>query len=275
MRISVPAMAAVLLVAVALFSSAERPARANEDAASRPSLSEARALLQRAGEPSGPRTLGPIGLDGFQWAREIHLGRGWVGQAVSCVLGGGILVFDPDGRLAGFRRTWEINSLQLFDFDEDGIDELIAEQKDGVGTGVALWNYHVYQVAVSGLTELWSGTSWSYRAAVVEAPRFEEHGFLRFIPSGRGERFTKLVHLFGPADGSSFERRVYAFVDGELVARDQVDAPPKLDEDSRLRQLAAQGLLVLPAAPPDKAFTGRRIPARGKTSSEMVLEDRP
>jgi len=49
---------------------------------------------------------------------------------------------------------------------------------------------------------------------------------------------------------------------------------PKLDEDSRLRQLAARDLLVLPNAPADKAFTGRRIPARGKTASAMVLEDR-
>lgn len=47
-----------------------------------------------------------------------------------------------------------------------------------------------------------------------------------------------------------------------------------LDEDSRLRQLAAQDLLVLPDAPADDAFTGRRIPARGRTASAMVLEDR-
>jgi antitoxin (DNA-binding transcriptional repressor) of toxin-antitoxin stability system len=47
-----------------------------------------------------------------------------------------------------------------------------------------------------------------------------------------------------------------------------------MDEDSRLRQLAAQDLLVLPDAPPANAFTGRRIPARGKSGSEMVLEDR-
>jgi len=48
-----------------------------------------------------------------------------------------------------------------------------------------------------------------------------------------------------------------------------------LDEDSQLRQLAAQDVLVLPESPPNEtAFTGRRIPARGKSASEMVLEDR-
>ena len=48
-----------------------------------------------------------------------------------------------------------------------------------------------------------------------------------------------------------------------------------LDEDARLRQLAARDLVVLPAIPQStERFTGRRIPARGKSASQMVLEDR-
>lgn len=48
-----------------------------------------------------------------------------------------------------------------------------------------------------------------------------------------------------------------------------------LDEDARLRQLAAKDLLVLPEEPPPaERFTAPRIPARGKSASEMVLEDR-
>lgn len=47
-----------------------------------------------------------------------------------------------------------------------------------------------------------------------------------------------------------------------------------LDEDARLRQLAARDLLVLPEGRPDDAFTGRRIPERGKSASAMLLEDR-
>lgn len=48
-----------------------------------------------------------------------------------------------------------------------------------------------------------------------------------------------------------------------------------LDEDARLRQLAARDLLVLPHVPKTtERFSGRRIPARGKSASEMVIEDR-
>ncbi len=48
-----------------------------------------------------------------------------------------------------------------------------------------------------------------------------------------------------------------------------------LDEEGRLRQLAAQDLVQLPesSAPPSWLSTPR-IPTRGKPVSEMVLEDR-
>lgn len=48
-----------------------------------------------------------------------------------------------------------------------------------------------------------------------------------------------------------------------------------LDEDARLRQLAAQDLVRLPAdAGGAGRFAGERIPARGRPASAMVLEDR-
>jgi len=48
-----------------------------------------------------------------------------------------------------------------------------------------------------------------------------------------------------------------------------------LDEEARLRQLAALDLVVLPElSPSTERTTGRRIPARGKPASAMVLEDR-
>lgn len=53
------------------------------------------------------------------------------------------------------------------------------------------------------------------------------------------------------------------------------EASAGLDEDARLRQLAAQDLVVLPEEPePAERFATPRIPARGKPASEMVLEDR-
>ncbi len=48
-----------------------------------------------------------------------------------------------------------------------------------------------------------------------------------------------------------------------------------LDEDARLRQLAAQDLVRLPAdAGAAGRFAGERIPARGRMAAAMVLEDR-
>lgn len=48
-----------------------------------------------------------------------------------------------------------------------------------------------------------------------------------------------------------------------------------LDEDARLRQLAAQDLLELPEDTRSaERFPGPRIPSRGKSASAMVLDDR-
>lgn len=48
-----------------------------------------------------------------------------------------------------------------------------------------------------------------------------------------------------------------------------------LDEDARLRQLAARDLVRLPEGTADAArFAGPRVPARGRSASAMVLEDR-
>lgn len=48
-----------------------------------------------------------------------------------------------------------------------------------------------------------------------------------------------------------------------------------LDEDGRLAQLAARGLVVMSKnPPPGETIADPRIPARGKSAAEMVLEDR-
>jgi hypothetical protein len=119
--------------------------------ASAPTLTEVRARLAEAPRLDKDATLGPISLRGFHWAQEIALGTRWRAVVVSCQLGGGILVFDAAGRFAGSWRTWEIQSLQLMDVDEDGTTELVTDQKDGVGTGLAMWNYHVYRMTAAGL----------------------------------------------------------------------------------------------------------------------------
>lgn len=53
------------------------------------------------------------------------------------------------------------------------------------------------------------------------------------------------------------------------------DEAEGLDEDARLRQLAAREDVILPkpSSRPDR-FEGRRVPSRGRSAAEMVLEDR-
>lgn len=53
------------------------------------------------------------------------------------------------------------------------------------------------------------------------------------------------------------------------------DETEPADEETRLRQLAARDLLVLPEARKEGGrFTRPRVPSRGKSAAEMVLEDR-
>lgn len=47
-----------------------------------------------------------------------------------------------------------------------------------------------------------------------------------------------------------------------------------MDEQERLAEMAARGLVVLPTRPPQPAFQGTVLPNRGKLASEMILEDR-
>jgi prevent-host-death family protein len=46
------------------------------------------------------------------------------------------------------------------------------------------------------------------------------------------------------------------------------------DEQARLTEMAARGLVTLPKRTSRRAFRGSAFPNRGKLASEMVLEDR-
>lgn len=201
----------------------QRPAREDENPKAKPTLPEVRAALAQARIQHSYRTLGPIGLAGFNWAQELILDGGWVVMAVSCNLGGGLLVFDSSAKLAGSWRTSEINSIQMFDFDEDGTQEIVAEQKDSVGTGLATWNWHLYRVNERGLTHLWAGLSYALEA--IGHPPTERQGFIRFVPSGWGDPAPKIVHVVGPVNGGRFEQRVYVWHAGRLEKRDWIIDP--------------------------------------------------
>lgn len=47
-----------------------------------------------------------------------------------------------------------------------------------------------------------------------------------------------------------------------------------MDEQERLAEMAARGLVVLPNRTPPTAFQDPALPNRGKLASEMILEDR-
>jgi len=48
----------------------------------------------------------------------------------------------------------------------------------------------------------------------------------------------------------------------------------EMDEQARLSELAARGLVSLPARATPIAFQGPAVPSRGTLASEMILEDR-
>lgn len=53
---------------------------------------------------------------------------------------------------------------------------------------------------------------------------------------------------------------------------DEIDE--ELREEMLLRELEARGVVVLPAGKSRPAFSGPRVPYRGRPASEMVVEDR-
>lgn len=48
----------------------------------------------------------------------------------------------------------------------------------------------------------------------------------------------------------------------------------EMDEQARLTELAARGLVALPSRAARTGFQGPTVPSRGKLASEMVIEDR-
>lgn len=52
------------------------------------------------------------------------------------------------------------------------------------------------------------------------------------------------------------------------------DDSEELDQDARLRQLAARDIVILPDTRFEHAFTGPRISSRERSAADMVVEDR-
>lgn len=143
--------------------------------------------------------------------------RNW-GIVVSRHLGGDLLAFQENGSLVAHKAVNETTWLHLFDFDEDGVAEVVTEQVDGRGTGVLLKSYYVYRVSPREIVELWKNLS--YRHALIEsreqpgATSLETHrGYLRCEPSGSGRQKPGLLYLVEVRRGEESHRtRRQAFV---------------------------------------------------------------
>ena len=119
---------------------------------------------------------------------------------VSKNLGGYLFVFHPDGTQLAQEQTGEIIWLQLFDFNGDGIAELVTEEAEARGTGLLVQYFIVYRVVGHQIEQLWRGVAYTHKmlreSFATGTPVFEvTRGFLRFEPSGGGLPGPRLLHL--------------------------------------------------------------------------------
>ncbi len=175
---------------------------------------------KRAGRPVPGPFAGALAGYGFHW--EIELGPDLRLVAVSRNLGGSLFTFGRDGAVLARRDTGEITALQLFDFDEDGLAEVILDEIDGRGTGVLLRNFHVYRSGRTSIGHLWEGVSYHRKllpAGGDGSPAFEvRRGFLRCEPSGAGVPVARLLHVLEDArrQGPVVSRQAYAYSAGRF-----------------------------------------------------------
>lgn len=190
----------------------ERKPYAEESQTSRPTLEQVHSLLKRRLSGESINSVGPIGLGGFNFARTFDLGSGVSLVAISCNLGGGMIAFDADGHLVASRRTWELGTLQVVDLDGDGRDEVITTEKDGVGTGLITWAYHIYRLAPAGWQHLWSGVSWSSISS--EAGANTREGFLRVADLGKAQ--PRIVFVERAGDSGPWQTSAWVLNGGQF-----------------------------------------------------------
>ena len=174
---------------------------AGGEPADRTALEDLRRALEAkaAGREPAPGSP-PIELSGYSFHWQLEPGADLRVVAVSYNLRGAIFVFDAAGSLRARAEIGELSWLQLFDFDEDGTAELIAEEVDGRGTGVLVKSFRVYRLSTSAVEPLWQGVSFS-RKALGQDPRTGDsrfeliRGYLRCEPSGSGRARPRLLHL--------------------------------------------------------------------------------
>jgi hypothetical protein len=139
------------------FDVEERIALEDEDPAVRPSLSTVRRLLEQRRAGQEIASLGPIGLAGFSFARELQLSPSVRVIVVSCFLGGGLLAFGAHGRMLASFRTWQILEFGLAALDDGHAFVIVTLQEDVRGTGLNIVRHNVDRFRKGRFQRLWQG----------------------------------------------------------------------------------------------------------------------
>ena len=161
-----------------------------------------------------------LDLSGYTFDWELGIGGRLRVLVISRNLAGDLLVFREDGSLIHHENVGEITRLQLFDFDGDGVAEIVAEELRARGTGILIREFHVYRVQDSSVDDLWHGVAYCHKLVKSSVPGgdadFEvQRGFLHLEPPGGGAPNSLLFHLVEISVGSReshTERHAYEFI---------------------------------------------------------------
>ncbi|MGH9713911.1 MAG: hypothetical protein ACRD5M_11505 [Candidatus Acidiferrales bacterium] len=179
-------------------------------------LQSTRKVLSERMLSGSPDALGEISLKAFDFSREFEIGKGLHVIAISCQWNGGLPAFHADGSLIQMTQIGPISSIQLVDLDEDGVSEIITEEKEGRGTGVLLRSFNLHTVSNKSIANVWKAPSYSAASSEYGKAAELHEGFLRFDPAAFGET-AKLTYLWTKENGTVLKRETYGLKAHHLV----------------------------------------------------------
>jgi hypothetical protein len=131
-----------------------------------PSLDTALGLLKRFREEGGVAAVGPVPLNGFNFSKVVHVGRGAAALVISTLWESGIFLYDAAGNASDFMPCAEVTRLWAVDLDQDGTIELLTDERVGRGTGFQLYEFRLYTLTGGRLKRIWKAESYRLEANV-------------------------------------------------------------------------------------------------------------
>jgi len=188
------------LLALCLVHTGETPHKAVPADVSQLVSAERTLDARDAGGLDGPSEVLGVTLAGFNFYREVLIGKGIRVIVISRTktLGGTLLVFDASGTLASSRETnQEILSMQLVDLDHDGVDEIITEEIGNATPGYFETEFVAYRVWPPPCQDIWRGEAWLSVNYPLEHNRERHTGFVRVPFEGDAGPYNRmrLVHV--------------------------------------------------------------------------------